>query len=349
MRDIGRREFASILGSSALAIGLTGSLAGPLAAAVPTGKLKPNLEAFRRQARALGVRAMVVATSDRVLLEDGAVSEPSRIASIRKSLLSALYGIAAAEGRIDLDATVASFGIDDQQPLSDQEKQATVRHLLRASSGIYLPTSAETPAMRAARPKRGSHAPGSFWYYNNWDFNVLGEIYQRATGEDLFLAIEHRFARPLGWRDFKPLEHTRWSYDKENPRFPAYNLWLSARDLARFGQLFLRRGNWAGKQIVPERWVRESTTPFMPTGRPGWGSGYGYMWWIASDRDGASPAGLPIGTYTAAGNGGRYITVFPDRDLVVAVQPDERPGQPPVPLYADPQGYLKLLQSLVRA
>ena len=63
----------------------------------------------------------------------------------------------------------------------------------------------ETPAMRAARPARGSHPPGSFWYYNNWDFNVLGEIYQRVTGEGLFTAIEHRLARPLGWQDFDPL------------------------------------------------------------------------------------------------------------------------------------------------
>jgi len=77
--------------------------------------------------------------------------------------------------------------------------------------------------------------------------------------------------------------------------------------------------------------------------------GYGYLWWIATDREGKDPLGLPLGAYTAAGNGGRYITIFPAQNLVVAVQPDERDNQPPVPLYADHNAYSLLLRQLLDA
>ena len=132
-----------------------------------------------------------------------------------------------------------TLGVDDYAPLSAIEKSATIRQLLQARSGIYIPASPETSAMRAARPARGSHAPGTFWYYNNWDFNVLGDIYQRVTGEGLFTATEHRLARPLGWRDFDALRHIQWGYEPASPRFGAYNMWMSARDMVTLGQLLL--------------------------------------------------------------------------------------------------------------
>ena len=76
--------------------------------------------------------------------------------------------------------------------------------LLRARSGVYLAAAGEVDAMRDARPPRGSHAPGTFWYYNNWDFNVLGTIYRRVTGEDIFQAIEAHIAKPIGMQDYRP-------------------------------------------------------------------------------------------------------------------------------------------------
>lgn len=62
---------------------------------------------------------------------------------------------------------------------------------------------------------RGRH----YWYYNNWDFNVLGELYQRQTGLGLFTALEHQITNPLGFQDFDLLRHARWSYDPAAPRF----------------------------------------------------------------------------------------------------------------------------------
>jgi CubicO group peptidase (beta-lactamase class C family) len=343
--DITRRQFAW---GAAAGIGAASLLPFPAYALTPNLSAA-NIRRFLNHGRSIGVKAVVIANRDGVLFEDGAVSEPSRIASIRKSFVSALYGISVADKGIDLDQTIGSVGIDDYTSLTEMEKSATIRDLLKARSGVYLPSSAETPAMQAARPERGSHAPGTFWYYNNWDFNVLGEVYQRLTGEGLFTAIEHRLTKPLGFQHFDPMVHARLGYDSDYPRFPAYNLWMSASDLARFGQLYLRNGDWQGQQLIQPEWVRESTGHYSLTGRNGWRSGYGYMWWRTSSEGEADPAGLPVGSYSAAGNGGRYISIFPDHDLVVAIQPDEKPGQPPVKLYADPDGVTNLLRILFGA
>ncbi|MBW8814777.1 MAG: serine hydrolase [Caulobacterales bacterium] len=326
--------------------------AGAIAAALPAPALARGvwemaaLDGFRELARALEVKGLVVLHRGDVLVSDGEVAAADRIASCRKSFLSALFGIAVRDQKIDLDQTLAQLGVDDYQPLSAVERAATVRQLLTARSGVYIPSSAETPAMKAARPARGSHPPGTFWYYNNWDFNALGEIYQRLTGRSVFAAFEHELAGPLGFQDFDPEQHARFGYDPDAPRFPAYNLWLSARDMAKFGQLYLQQGGWKGHQLVPADWVALSTRLVSRTGRAGILSGYGYLWW--GDMD-PHASGLPPGSYTAAGNGGRYIVVMPAIDTVVAIQPIELEGRPQARLYTEEGALDRLLKTLVAA
>ena len=74
--------------------------------------------------------------------------------------------------------------------------------LLEARSGVYHPALYETPAMAKQRPARGSHEPGTFWYYNNWDFNALGTIYEHATGSGIYDALDRLIARPIGMQDY---------------------------------------------------------------------------------------------------------------------------------------------------
>jgi CubicO group peptidase (beta-lactamase class C family) len=316
--------------------------AGPAFAA---GKWSESgLAAFRAEAKALQVRGLVVLQGGKAIVSDGDVAQPFRIASCRKSFLSALYGMGVEEKA--LDQTLAQVGIDDYARLTDLERGATVRQLLQARSGVYIPSSAETAAMKAARPARGSHPPGTFWYYNNWDFNALGEIYQRLTGHGVFTDFEARLAQPLGFRDFDPMKNASWDYDPDAPRFPAYDLWLSARDMAAFGQLYLQKGAWKGRQLVPAGWVAETTKPVSPTGRKGLLSGYAMLWW--GDMD-AGASGLPPGCYTAAGNGGRYITIIPGLDVVVATQPWEEQGKPQALVYTQDGAYDGLLHNLLAA
>ncbi len=100
----------------------------------------------------------------------------------------------------------------------------------------------------------------------------------------------------------------------------AYPLRMSARDLARFALLYLHRGAWAGRQIVPADWVRESTQAYS---RSGFGPGYGYLWWTGTAAD-PPPDGVkfPEGSFFALGAGGQYAFVSPAHDLVVVVRVD---------------------------
>jgi len=107
--------------------------------------------------------AVMIVQHGRVVAEWGDTAARINLRSIRKSLLSALIGIAVAENKINLNATMAALGIDDNEPsLSDEEKKATVLDLLKARSGVYHPALYESAEMAAERPVRGSHAPGTF-------------------------------------------------------------------------------------------------------------------------------------------------------------------------------------------
>jgi CubicO group peptidase (beta-lactamase class C family) len=114
--------------------------------------------------------AVMVVQGGEVVDQWGDINQKIDCYSIRKSLLSALYGIYSAEGAIDINQTLEQLGIDDSPDLlTKEEKQARVVDLLRARSGVYHKVDFETESMQKSRPPRGSHLPGTFWYYNNWD------------------------------------------------------------------------------------------------------------------------------------------------------------------------------------
>jgi CubicO group peptidase (beta-lactamase class C family) len=257
-----------------------------------------------------------------VIAEWGDVASRSNLHSARKSFMSALIGIAAARGQIHLDDTLEQLGIDDSEPsLSPAEKRATVRMLIEARSGVYHPTVYETDAMAASRPPRYSHEPGTFWYYNNWDFNTVGAIYEKATGEDIFEAIRTEIADPIGMQDYRPSDGHYVSGGQET-HYPAYPFDMSARDLARFALLYLHDGRWRDRQVVPAEWVAESTHSYSstPTG------GYGYMWWTSVPASGARGPDMKLlrPTFWADGHLGQYAVVVPSLDLVVVNLVDSR-------------------------
>jgi CubicO group peptidase (beta-lactamase class C family) len=113
---------------------------------------------------------------------------------------------------------------------------ATVSDLLKSCSGVYHQAAAETNKMEEMRPQRGSHPPGIFYYYNNWDFNVLGTIFEKVTGARIFEAFKKEIAEPIAMENFS-LDDCRYSYEEKKSMHPAYNFRMTARDLARFGLL----------------------------------------------------------------------------------------------------------------
>jgi N-acyl-D-amino-acid deacylase len=262
----------------------------------------------------LDTAAVMIVEGGRVVEQWGAVALPLKCHSIRKSLLSALYGSHVSSGRIDLNLSLQQLGINDNEPsLSDSERQAKLRDLLNARSGIYHPALYETAAMAAARPPRGSHAPNTFWYYNNWDFNASCSIFESLTGRSVFEEFEDHIAGPIGLQDFHRDRHTQYVTGDASVH-SAYPFELSTRDLARFGLLFLRKGKWQHRQLIPENWVRESTTSYSDVGASG---GYGYMWWVSVDGRHFPGVSLPQGTFSARGYRGQYLLVIPEWDLLI--------------------------------
>lgn len=273
-----------------------------------------SLDAAREFSKTLDTAAVVVMRHGKVVDQWGDVAMPLNCHSIRKSILSALYGPHVQAGTIKLDATMNQLGIDDNAPsLTEIELGATLRDLLKARSGIYHPALYETAGMKARRPKRGSHKPDTFWYYNNWDFNASCTIFENLIGRSIFEEFESRLARPLGMQDFRRERDTHYvtGDDSEHPAYPFH---LSARDLAKFGQLMLQQGVWNGQQLIPKAWVSESTTSYSNAGQSG---GYGYMWWVAVNGTHFPGVPLPEGTYSARGSRGQYLVVIPKWDMVV--------------------------------
>lgn len=274
-----------------------------------------KLKAARSYSASLKPTAVMIVQDGQVIASWGDVSHKVNVASVRKSLLSALYGIAVSEGRINLSSSLAELGIDDKSPsLTDPEKRATVRDLLMSRSGIYHPAAYETADIKRKRPARGSHAPGSFWFYNNWDFNALGAIYRQQTGEDIFQSFEQKIARPLQMEDFSARDG-RYVTEPGSDH-PAYPFRLSARDAARVGQLFLNGGRWGDKQVVPASWVKDATTAYSWTKRGR--QGYGYMWWVLPPEVWGADAAY------ASGYGGQIIAFVPSKQLVVVQTVDLR-------------------------
>lgn len=266
-----------------------------------------KLSAVQEMTNKAGSAAVMVIYNGAILTQWGQTDRRFMCHSIRKSLLSALYGIAVEEGNIDIDETIGSIGIDDISPLTEIEQSAKVSDLLKSRSGVYLPAAYETRSAKENRPRRGSHKPGTHWYYNNWDFNTLATIYNKKTPDDLFKAFEKQLANPLQMQDFE-LRHTYYHLEPKNSRHPAYPFRMSARDLARFGLLFLNEGRWKNKQIVPSEWVHESTETYSTYSN----GGYGYLWWTTPEY---SRLGK-LGTYAAFGYGGHVVYVVPGANLV---------------------------------
>lgn len=277
----------------------------------------PRLSEAQDYWRSLDSAALLVVVDGAVLVAWGDVERRFMVHSVRKSVMSAVYGRMVDAGRIDLDETLRKLGIDDRNPeLSDQERGATIRDLLCARSGVYHAAAAEPP--QNTKPPRGSHAPGTHWCYNNWDFNALCTILEEQTGVRFFEEVEHSLAAPLGMQDYRVRDGV-YAYEEQKSIHPAYPLRMSARDMARLGHLYLRGGEWAGERLLSEEWICESTYPHS-TGIGG-GRGYGYMWWVSQ----AEPF-VAQGMVSALGVGVQSIDVLPEADMVVVHRTDTFAG-----------------------
>ncbi|WP_194288138.1 serine hydrolase domain-containing protein [Agrobacterium tumefaciens] len=262
-----------------------------------------KLKAAQDYATSLKPTAVMVVQDGKVIASWGDVSRKVNVASVCKSLLSAIYGIAVGERRIDLGSTLADFGIDDKCPaLTATERRATIRDLLMARSGVYQVAAYETADIRYKRPVRlarsGSTTTGISALSARSTGSRPAKIFSRAS----------RSASPCrsAWRisqcataaiRSKARLFIRPTFHHERPRS------------RRFGQLFLNGGKWDGQQVIPAAWVGESTTALSQPSEHN--SGYGYMWWtLRTDQ-------WWPGSVFNAGYGGQVVAYVPEKRLVV--------------------------------
>lgn len=294
-----------------------------------------------------GGAALMVVHRGQAVASLGDVATPYTAQSVRKGLVNALAGQMVGEGRIALDDTLADLGIDDDPPLTPQERTARFEDLLLSRSGIMHSALYEVGGWKRLRGelaerklREGGFSPGEYWIYNNWDFNAVGTVLERAGGASIGDLFAARVAVPIGMQDFRAAhveyttrDHLAERHFDNRSDHRAYVFNISTRDLARYGLLYLNCGAWNGEQVVPREWVLASLDG-VPTahGRPadesftGFGD-YGYLWQIdrpSSRRYTRIPTRDPV--YFATGSRGHLLMVAPYLDLVVAIQPATEGG-----------------------
>jgi CubicO group peptidase (beta-lactamase class C family) len=278
---------------------------GRLASPEQAGWSRERLDAVKAFAEEIHSDALLVVHDGLVVLDFGDITSKFALHSVRKSLMSVMYGIYHDRGVLDTAKTLKELAIEDVGGLTEGEKHAKVSDILTSMSGVYHTAAYETQGMRERRPEREAYRPGEHWFYNNWDFNVLSTIFNEQTKIDFFDAFARDLATPLGMEHFH-VDDTRYRYEREKSDHPAYLFRMSALDLARIGLLYVRKGEFNGKQVVSKDWIDRSTSALHVWDETKPTAGYGYMWKVTDDG------------FYAAGRGGQRLFVVPKHDLVIA-------------------------------
>jgi CubicO group peptidase (beta-lactamase class C family) len=260
---------------------------------------------------------------------NGGPEQKTRIQSVTKSFTSALVGLALQNGCLEnLDQKMLDFFPELSGQVTDPRKrQITLRQMLQMRAGY--PWEESSPELfdmlyKGFRPSLLIQVPlvtdpGTHCEYSNLTSHLIGVVVARACGTDLRSFAEENLLGPLG------VELGDWIQDWEGNYNGHADMYLTARDMARFGLLYLDDGVYAGRQVVPADWVRES---FQTYSEDAWDYrvgghfkdiGYGYQWW--SVRAGDHHYNL------AWGHGGQQIAVVDELDLVVVVKADPLFGQ----------------------
>lgn len=248
------------------------------------------------------------------------------VASVTKSVLSALIGIAIDAGYIKhADQKVLDFFPDYVPDAADRQKrEITIRHLLTMTAPYPFEDWHEPLDKLCMQPDwvkytldiLGQKGTIGDFKYSTAGAHLLSAIITRSAGKSAREFANERLFKPIGMKEIPDYEMKSfgfedlfgknvkgWVEDPNGNSTGGWGLTLIPRDMARFGFLYLNRGIWDNNQIIPKTWIEESTAMTL--------SKYGYLWWL-HEEDG-------INTYLALGDGGNVICCMPEKDLVVAI------------------------------
>ena len=232
--------------------------------------------------------------------------------SVSKSFNSTAVGLAIHESKLKLDDSVLKFfPADAPADPSENLKAMMVRDLLTMSGG-HDPEPKSVggnPSVKQFLAHPVPYKPGTHFLYNTMGSYVLSSIVSKVTGQTSLDYLKPRLFEPLG------IESPRWDTSAEGNSLGGYGLFLRTEDIAKFGQLYLQKGKWKGKQLVPQEWVGQATSKQISNDAeshskigPDWVEGYGFQFWRCRHN-----------AYRADGAGGQFIVVMPDQDAVVAI------------------------------
>ena len=275
-----------------------------------------NLENFEKRAKAIGVLGVKVSQGGEVLAHKS-WDDPCRrnIYSATKSVTSCAVGFARQEGLLSLEERlVDAFPQDLPEHISENLEKATVRDLLTMSLGQekgYLmgadrPLYPERDWVKLALSLPFVDAPGAKFVYNNVGPYLAGVLVQRRSGCDLVSYLTPRLFDHLG------ITRPTWEVDPVGYTFGAGGLFWTLSELHSFGQFYLQKGAWQGKQLLDPAWVEESSKKQVDNGA----FGYGYLFWQGQQN-----------TYRADGKYGQLSIVCPDKDAVISVVCECRDGK----------------------
>ena len=295
----------------------------PEAQGIPSAAIGAFIEAAERDIDAL--HSVILLRHGRVVAETW--WEPYRPAdrhmlfSLSKSFTSSAIGMLVAEGRLSIDDPVLGFFPDDAPPDPSEGLRAMrVRHLLSMSTGhavdttVPMTTDPRRTWVRGVLAQPVEYAPGTHFLYNSGATYLLSAIVQRLTGGRMIDYLRPRLFAPLG------IAELRWDTSPQGIDTGGWGLWLTTADIAAFGQLYLQRGLWQGRRLLPEGWVAEATARQIandPAPNIDWAQGYGYQFWRCRHH-----------AYRGDGAFGQFCVVMPDQDAVLAVTAGLREMQP---------------------
>lgn len=270
-----------------------------------------NLEGFKEKVGALGVLGVVV-TQDGEEKAKYLWDEECRrnVYSASKSFTSCAVGFAVQEGLISLDEKlVDAFADDLPEEVSENLAKATVKDLLTMClgqengnlMGAQRPQYEEEDWVKLSLAIPFVYEPGTHFVYNNVGPYLAGILVQRRSGcRDLIDYLMPRLFRPLGIR------RPTWECDPQGLTFGAGGLFLTLSELHKLGLLYLQKGQWNGKQLLPEEWILESTRKQVENSQDSYG--YGYLFW-----------GGPEGTFRADGKYCQLSIICREKNAVISL------------------------------